>query len=104
MTAYPNVRAVAPQLVDRLVRAVESRDVAALGALDGEVRRVVAALLAGSIPEPAAVLGELADLYRMQLTRCEADRDRLKRSIGAQQRARAGVSAYRSSGVVSRNA
>jgi len=104
MTGYPNVRALAPQLVERVERAVVSRDVAALGVLDGEVRALVASLLADMAAAPATVLVELADLYRTQLARCAADRDALKRSIGAQQRARAGVIAYRSSGVVSRNA
>jgi len=104
MTAYPNVRAHAPHLVERVERAVVDRDVAALEMLDGAVRALVAALLARSDAAPAAVLSELADLYRIQLARCEADRDGLKRSIGAQQRAHAGVAAYRSSGVVSRNA
>jgi len=104
MTAYANVRNRAPLLVERVERAVESRDVAAIGVLDGEVRALVAALLAGSGSEAVSVLGELAELYRAQLARCEADRDGLKRSIGAQQHARVGVTAYRSSGVVSRNA
>jgi hypothetical protein len=104
MMAYPHIRAFSPQLVERVERAVAAHDLAALGGLDGEVRAFVAALLGRADDASARVLGELAELYRAQLARCETERDALKRSIGAQQRAHAGVTAYRSSGAVSRNA
>jgi hypothetical protein len=104
MMQYARVRALAPQLIERVERAVEADDLTALGELDAEVRRLVATLLATPVAEPAAVLSELAELYRTLLVRCEARRDELKRTIGAQQRARVGAAAYRSSGVVSLNA
>lgn len=104
MTEYSRVRAIAPQFVERVERAVDTHDVDALGMLDGEVRGLVATLLATQAHDPAAVLTELSELYRRLLVRCEARRDTLKQTIGAQQRAHVGIAAYRSSGAVSRNA
>jgi hypothetical protein len=102
MTQYPQLSELAPHLIERVDRAIETNDIVALGSLDAEMRRFVATVLA--TPAAAAVLTELLQLYRMLLVRCEERRDALKQSIGAQQRAHAGAAAYRSSGVVSRNA
>src|SRR5262249_54343997 len=104
MTHYANVRARVPQLIERIERAVEHNDMGALDDLDVEVRRLVATLLATPTADTAEVLADLADFYRSQLVRCEARRDALKNSIGAQHRARVGAAAYRSSGAVSLNA
>jgi hypothetical protein len=104
MTQYVRLRALAPQLVERVERAVDAVDFAALGVLDADVRRLVGTLLTTPAAEPAVVLAELDDLYRTLIVRCEERRDALKRSIGAKQRAHVGAAAYRSSGVVSLNA
>lgn len=104
MAVYPGVALVAPQLVDRVVRAVDSYDTDALGAVDADVRRLVASLVAIPGPNATGVLMELADLYGELRTQCETQRTHLQRLLGEHHRTQAGLSAYRSSGATSRNA
>ena len=104
MTPYPNLHTLAPRLVERVERAVDGADLAALSAIDAEVRAFVASLVSGKAAEPAAPLAELSELYRSLIARCEQRRDALKQTIGAQHRAHAAATAYRSSRSVSLNA
>ncbi len=102
-SAYPNVVEVAPQLVLRLTAAVEAIDPDALGAIDGDVRRLVVSIVKNSDANAAAVLGELADLYREMRINSETHRAGLQRLMADHRRTQAGLSAYRSSGATSLN-
>jgi len=110
MMQYPNLRTLAPDLIARIERAADGDDPAMLSAIDVEVRAFVATLVRravlvnGTVAEPTVPLAELSELYRSLIARCELRRDALKKSIGAQRRAHAAVTAYRSSGSVSLNA
>jgi len=100
---YPNVAAVAPQLVLRLTEAVDALDADELNALDGDVRRLVAELVAAPNTDTPNVLAELAQLYRTLRLDSEARRSELQRLMGEHRRAQAGLLAYRSSGATSLN-
>ena len=101
MAVYPGVALMAPQLVERVMRAVDSYDPDALGAADADVRRLVTSLVAVPGPNAAGVLMELADLYSELRAHCEAQRLHLQRLLGDHHRTQAGLSAYRSSGATS---
>jgi hypothetical protein len=100
---YPNVAAVAPQLVLRLTEAVDALDAEGLNALDGDVRRLVAELVAAPNTDTPNVLAELAQLYRTLRLDSEARRSQLQRLMGEHRRTQAGLLAYRSSGATSLN-
>jgi hypothetical protein len=100
---YPNVAAVAPQLVLRLTEAVDALDADGLNALDADVRRLVAELVAVPNTDTPNVLAELAQLYRTLRLDSEARRSQLQRLMGEHRRAQAGLLAYRSSGATSLN-
>jgi hypothetical protein len=101
MPAYPGVSLVAPALIERVVRAVNALDADALGAVDADVRHLVAALVAIPGGNATSVLTELADLYRELRAQCETQRAQLQRLLGEHHRTQAGLSAYRSSGATS---
>ncbi len=101
MAAYPGVALVAPQLVDRVVRAVGAYDSVALDVAGVDVRRLVVSLVAIPGANAAGVLMELADLYGELRAQCETQRAHLQRLLGEHQRTQAGLSAYRSSGATS---
>jgi len=101
MASYPGVALVAPQLVDRVVRAVDSYDTDALAAADADVRRLVVSLVAIPGENAAGVLMELAELYGELRAKCETQRTHLERLLGDHHRTQAGLSAYRSSGATS---
>ncbi len=104
MPAYPGVSLVAPELVERVVDAVQGLDPDALKTVDTDVRRLVAALIAVPGSNATGVLNELADLYGELRAQCETQRSRLLQLIGEHHRTQAGLSAYRSSGATSLNA
>lgn len=100
---YPNVAKVAPHLVLRLTEAVEVLDADGLSALDADVRRLVAELVAAPNTDTPNVLAELAQLYRTLRLDSEARRAQLQRLMGEHRRTQAGLLAYRSSGATSLN-
>ena len=100
---YPNVAAVAPRLVLRLTEAVDALDADGLNALDADVRRLVAELVAAASADTPNVLAELEQLYRTLRLDSEARRDQLQRLMSEHRRAQAGLLAYRSSGATSLN-
>lgn len=101
--AYPSVADVAPHLVLSLTEAVEALDADRLRALDGDVRRLVAQLVAHPDSNTPNVLMELAQLYGTLRSSSEAQRGQLRRLMGDHRRTQAGLSAYRSSGATSLN-
>lgn len=101
MSAYPGVSLVAPALVERVVRAVDGFDPDALTAVDADVRRLVAALVAVPGANATGVLSELADLYGELRAQCETQRTYLQQLLGEHHRTQAGLLAYRSSGATS---
>ena len=99
--AYRNVSNIAPELVLRLTEAVETLDADGLSALDADVRRLVAGLVAAPDADTPNVLEEFAQLYRALRLDSEARRTRLQRLMGEHRRTQAGLLAYRSSGATS---
>ncbi len=101
MASGAGVSFVAPALVERVVDAVHRFDPDALRAVDADVRRLVAALVAVPGPNAAGILGELAELYGELRGHCETQRRHLQQLLGEHHRTQAGLSAYRSSGATS---
>jgi hypothetical protein len=77
-----------------LVAAVDDMDVVAVSAVDARVRELVVRVLATADEGKAALLTELALVYRGLVERCEARRDELQQALGEHHRVQAGVAAY----------